>query len=159
MNFASVPFGYATTDKLLLIQFNTGLKNIFPYINTTGTTNVNPLIECFCIVSANSDYSSASPYNPKCNFRFPQVSDTHSGISVAINVNANQYVRCYFPGFKVTAPILPSGLIATTKLIANGLNFASYPNNRIYAGGLYTTSSAPYPFISGSIANTGSITE
>lgn len=89
MNFASVPFGYTTTDKLLYIQFNTGRTDLFPYINTTGTTNINPQIECFCIVSTQASYSSATPYNPKCNFRFPQTTETHSGISVAINVNAN----------------------------------------------------------------------
>lgn len=49
--------------------------------------------------------------------------------------------------------------MVSVKLIANGLNFASYPNGRTFTGGLYTTSSALYPFFEGSIANTGTIVE
>lgn len=153
MRNSYAPIGSSTTNKLLLLEFNTGSLTLFPYIN--ATTNVyNYLIECNCIVSQQPNFSGATTYstllnNLKCHLKLPQGNNIYTSISLNLNVPVNNYVKCYFPGFKIGV----FNLKVAAKLINKGVNQANYPTLPNNYGGVYKTSSAVFSFVSGSITN------
>ncbi len=125
MKNAYVPFGPVTTDKLLLLQFDSGSTTLFPYINSTAAV-FNHLIECYCIVSAQPDFSGASAFATStntldCTLKLPQGNYINTAISININVPINNNVKCYFPGFNIN---VATTISVTAKLTNKGINQA-----------------------------------
>lgn len=91
----------------------------------------------------------------ECMLRLlPQGGYSDPAISVNLNVPLDHYVKCYFPGFKVTAPI---SLVVTAKLANKGINQANQPRFSNRRGTTFRKSSLPFDFNTGTISNVPSV--
>jgi hypothetical protein len=142
MRNSYVPINPSTTAKLLLLEFNSA-TTLFPYINASSTLFNYP-IECNCLVSGQPDFSGSTTYtNLECLMRYLPVPNVYANTAISINIDApmGSYIKCYFPGFMVTAPI---SLSVTAKIVNKGINQAMHldPNTPGTYGSLYRTTSA-----------------
>ena len=132
--------GKATVGKILLVEFNTP-THPFNYINGTKKNNQ---IECRCITSSSSSFIMTSDFLTKCMLRSPQATFTNFAITLDVDVPAGWSLKCFFPGWDVTA----TSYQAYAKLINEESSFPPYINNVNEYGGIYKTTSNTLTFVS-----------
>lgn len=70
---------------------------------------------------------------------------TNTAISVNIIAPSGSYIKCYFPGFKISSPLT---LTVTAKIINQGANLPVHPDplTGFTYGSIYRTTSSPITF-------------
>lgn len=145
--------GKNNRGKILLMEFNTATHS-FSYINNTVLNN---RIECQCITSWSTAFTSSTTVVPECWLRStPQGSfGSYFAITVDVDVSQSQNLMCYFPEWVVTAGTLQ----ATAKLINQGSSFPPALGATNSYGGLQQVTSNTLTFSTSPAVSTLTLSE